>query len=156
MLMSHHVKPDEKIIIKKLRKNFRVKSQQGKGTEVLEVLRGVDLSVREGEVVCVIGPSGGGKSTLLRCINRLETVTSGTITVDGIEITDKHTNINLARENIGMVFQSFNLFSHLTVKKNITLAPVDLKKMPHAKADELAEKLLTQVGLAEKLNAYQH
>ena len=93
----------------------------------LDVLCGIDAEIKEGEVVCVIGPSGGGKSTFLRCLNRLEEVTGGDIIVDDIKITDKKTDINKVRERIGMVFQSFNLFSHLTVKKNIMLAPVELK-----------------------------
>ena len=93
----------------------------------LEVLKGVDMEVSEGEVVCVIGPSGSGKSTFLRCLNLLEMPTDGEIEIDGKVITDKKININKMRENIGMVFQSFNLFPHLSVKKNIMLAPVDLK-----------------------------
>ena len=91
----------------------------------LHVLRGIDIEISEGEVVCVIGPSGGGKSTFLRCLNRLEEVTDGEIIVDDTKITDPKTDINKIRERIGMVFQSFNLFSHLTVKKNIMLAPVE-------------------------------
>ena len=106
-----------KVEVKNLKKSFHKN----------EVLRGIDLTVNEGEVVCIIGPSGSGKSTLLRCLNRLETSTEGTILVDGYDITDKRANINKIRENIGMVFQSFNLFAHLSVKKNIMLAPVDLK-----------------------------
>ncbi len=134
----------EKIIVKNLHKYFHD----------LEVLRGIDLTVTEGEVVCIIGPSGSGKSTMLRCLNRLEQATKGTIIVDDITITDKHVNINHVRENIGMVFQSFNLFSHLTVKKNITLAPVDLKKMSREEADETAMQLLNRVGLADKADSY--
>ena len=91
-----------------------------------EVLKGIDLEVKEGEVVCLIGPSGSGKSTVLRCINKLENATSGTILVDGFEITNKKVDINLARQNIGMVFQQFNLFNHMTVKKNIMFAPLFL------------------------------
>lgn len=119
-----------------------------------EVLRGIDLEVREGEVVCVIGPSGSGKSTMLRCINRLEEPTKGTITVDGTDITAPRVNLNLARRNIGMVFQQFNLFPHMTVRRNITLAPVDLRMMKQAEADKQAEELLRRVGLAEKIDAY--
>ena len=120
----------------------------------LEVLKGIDLEVDEGDVVCIIGPSGSGKSTLLRCVNALENATSGTITVDDIDITDPHCDLNRARQNIGMVFQNFNLFAHLTVRKNITLAPVDLKKQPKAEADELALRLLTRVGVADKIDSY--
>ena len=122
----------------------------------LEVLKGINLTVKEGEVVCIIGPSGGGKSTFLRCLNQLETVTSGEIVVDDYLVTDKKVDINRVRQNIGMVFQSFNLFSHLTVKKNIMLAPVDLKKMKPAQAEAKAMELLTRVGLAEKADNYPH
>ncbi len=136
----------EKIIVKNLHKSFHD----------LDVLKGIDLTVTEGEVVCIIGPSGSGKSTMLRCLNRLEEATQGTIIVDDVTITDKHVNINHVRENIGMVFQSFNLFSHLTVRRNITLAPVDLKKMSQKEADEVALTLLTRVGLADKADCYPH
>ena len=122
----------------------------------LEVLRGIDLQIAEGEVVCMIGPSGSGKSTFLRCLNQLETATSGSIVVDGFEICDKKTNINRVRQNIGMVFQSFNLFSHLTVLKNVMLAPVDLKKMDKKTAEENAKELLARVGLADKAHVYPH
>ena len=114
------------------------------------------MTVNEGEVVCIIGPSGGGKSTFLRCLNRLEETTEGQIFVDGYEITDKKTNINKVRQNIGMVFQSFNLFAHLTVRKNIMLAPVDLKIMSKEDAEKRAMELLNRVGLADKANAYPH
>ena len=122
----------------------------------LEVLRGIDLQIAEGEVVCIMGPSGSGKSTFLRCLNQLETATSGSIVVDGFEICDKKTNINRVRQNIGMVFQSFNLFSHLTVLKNVMLAPVDLKKMDKKTAEENAKELLARVGLADKAHVYPH
>ena len=122
----------------------------------LEVLRGIDLQIAEGEVVCIIGPSGSGKSTFLRCLNQLETATSDSIVVDGFEICDKKTNINRVRQNIGMVFQSFNLFSHLTVLKNVMLAPVDLKKMDKKTAEENAKELLARVGLADKAHVYPH
>ena len=121
-----------------------------------EVLQGISTDIYEGEVVCIIGPSGSGKSTFLRCINRLETATSGSIVVDGFEICDNKTNINRARENIGMVFQSFNLFSNLTVLKNIMLAPVDLKKMDKVSAEKTAMELLERVGVAEKAGNYPH
>ena len=122
----------------------------------LDVLCGIDAEIKEGEVVCVIGPSGGGKSTFLRCLNRLEEVTGGDIIVDDIKITDKKTDINKVRERIGMVFQSFNLFSHLTVKKNIMLAPVELKKMTKEEAAARAMELLKRVGLEDKADYYPH
>ncbi len=122
----------------------------------LEVLKGIDMTVTEGEVVCLIGPSGSGKSTLLRCLNRLEESTCGEIIVDGFEISDKKININKVRENIGMVFQQFNLFAHMSVLKNIMFAPVDLKKMTKAEAKEKAMQLLERVGLADKADAYPH
>lgn len=135
-----------KVEVKNLKKSFHK----------LEVLKGINLTVKEGEVVCVIGPSGSGKSTFLRCLNKLETSTDGVILVDGFDITDKKTNINKVRENIGMVFQNFNLFSHLTVKKNIMMAPVDLKKMTVQEAETKAMELLERVGLADKANYYPH
>lgn len=118
------------------------------------VLCGIDLEIAEGEVVCVIGPSGSGKSTMLRCINRLEEPTKGSIVVDGIDITDRKTNINLARRNIGMVFQQFNLFPHMTVEENIIMAPVDLGLMKKDEAKKEAARLLERVGLLDKLHAY--
>ena len=120
----------------------------------LEVLKDINLEVHEGEVVCLIGPSGSGKSTFLRCINKLETATAGSIIVDDTEITDKKIDINKVRENVGMVFQQFNLFPHLTVKQNITMAPVELKIMNKADADKKAVELLSRVGLADKKDAY--
>ena len=122
----------------------------------LEVLKGIDLEINEGEVVCIIGPSGGCKSTFLRCLNRLEEPTAGEIYVDGYNITDHKTNINKVRRNIGMVFQSFNLFAHLTVKKNIMLAPTDLHIMSNTEAEAKAIELLKRVGLEEKADAYPH
>ena len=122
----------------------------------LHVLRGIDIEISEGEVVCVIGPSGGGKSTFLRCLNRLEEVTDGEIIVDDTKITDPKTDINKIRERIGMVFQSFNLFPHLTVKKNIMLAPVELKKCTKEQAEQRAIELLKRVGLEDKAEAYPH
>ena len=112
-------KADVKISVKNLKKNF--------GS--LEVLKDISLEVAEGEVVVLIGPSGSGKSTLLRCLNQLEKATSGQIVIDGFDVTDKHTDINKVRENIGMVFQHFNLFNHLNVLRNMTLAPVHLKTL---------------------------
>ena len=120
----------------------------------LEVLKGIDLEVKEGEVVCLIGPSGSGKSTFLRCLNKLEETTAGTVIVDDNDITDPKCNINKVRENIGMVFQQFNLFPHLNVLENIMLAPVDRKKMSKEEAKETAERLLATVGLAEKASEY--
>ena len=136
----------KKVIVKNLCKSFNK----------LNVLNGISVEVNEGEVVCVIGPSGSGKSTFLRCLNRLETSTSGKIYVDDFEITDKHININKVRENIGMVFQSFNLFAHLTVKKNIMFAPLQLNKMTKQEAETKAMELLERVGLSEKADAYPH
>lgn len=127
-----------------LKKNF--------GT--LEVLKDISVDIHEGEVVVLLGPSGSGKSTLLRCINQLEEATAGTIVVDGIEITDKHTDINKARENIGMVFQHFNLFNNKNVLENITLAPTTLKKCTVEEAKTKARKLLDRVGLSDKSEAY--
>ncbi len=116
----------------------------------LEVLKGIDLEVKEGEVVCLIGPSGSGKSTFLRCLNRLEETTAGTVIVDDNDLTDSKCNINKVRENIGMVFQQFNLFPHLNVMENIMLAPVDRKKMSKEEAQRTAKTLLAAVGLEEK------
>ena len=120
----------------------------------LEVLKGIDLEVKEGEVVCLIGPSGSGKSTFLRCLNKLEETTAGTVIVDDNDITDPKCNINKVRENIGMVFQQFNLFPHLSVLENIMLAPVDRKKLTKAEAKATAERLLATVGLAETAGEY--
>ena len=133
-----------KVKVEKLQKSF--------GS--LEVLKGIDLEVKEGEVVCLIGPSGSGKSTFLRCLNRLEETTAGTVIVDDNDITDPKCNINKVRENIGMVFQQFNLFPHLSVLENIMLAPVDRKKLTKTEAKQTAERLLATVGLAEKAGEY--
>ena len=114
----------------------------------------MDVEIREGEVVCLIGPSGSGKSTFLRCLNRLEDITDGTVVVDGYQISDKSIDINKVRENIGMVFQHFNLFPHLSVLENITMAPVELKKMSKDEADKKAKELLKTVGLEEKADVY--
>ncbi|OFT09838.1 amino acid ABC transporter ATP-binding protein [Limosilactobacillus fermentum] len=119
-----------------------------------EVLKGISLNVLPNEVVCMIGPSGSGKSTFLRCLNRLEETNSGHVYVDGYDIADKHTNIDLVRQNIGMVFQQFNLFPNMTVKQNITLAPTQLKKMTKEEADEAALKSLDVVGLKDKADVY--
>ena len=133
-----------KIHVAHLKKNF------GK----LEVLKDVSTDIYEGEVVVIIGPSGSGKSTFLRCMNRLEDITGVTVIVDGCDITDKKTDINRVRENVGMVFQHFNLFNNMNVLRNLTLAPVDLKKADKQTAQARAVKLLERVGLADKAQAY--
>jgi len=117
-------------------------------------LNGVSLSVKPGEVVLIIGPSGSGKSTLLRCINRLERLNSGQIWIDEEEVTKPKADIRKIREEVGMVFQSFNLFPHLTALKNITLAPIVVKKVPEKEAVEKAKALLSRVGLSDKANSY--
>ena len=137
---------DKKVMVhvENLKKNF------GK----LEVLKDISIDIMEGEVVVLIGPSGSGKSTFLRCLNQLETATAGRIVVDGSEVTDKHTDINKVRENIGMVFQHFNLFNNKNVIQNITLAPVELKLMSKEEAKEKGMQLLKRVGLDSKAEAY--
>jgi glutamine transport system ATP-binding protein len=120
----------------------------------LEVLKDISASVKEREVVCVIGPSGSGKSTFLRCLNQLEDVTSGTITIKDVEVTSPNTDINKLRSEVGMVFQRFNLFPHLSVLENIMLAPKHVKKADAKVSEEKAMKLLTKVGLAEKRDEY--
>ena len=120
----------------------------------LEVLKGIDFHVAEREVVCVIGPSGSGKSTLLRCINQLETVQQGHIFIDGVEVTNPKTDINALRQQVGMVFQLFNLFPHKTTLENITMAPIILKGMPKEQAEEIAIGLLRKVGLPDKDHVY--
>ncbi|MBQ7887029.1 MAG: amino acid ABC transporter ATP-binding protein [Clostridia bacterium] len=137
-------KDNVKIHVEHLKKNF------GK----LEVLRDVSTDIYEGEVVVIIGPSGSGKSTFLRCMNRLEDITGGTVIVDGYNITDKKVDINKVRENVGMVFQHFNLFNNMNVLRNLTLAPVDLKKADKAAAEQNAKKLLERVGLSDKAHAF--
>ncbi len=116
----------------------------------LDVLKGVNETINKGEVVTIIGPSGGGKSTFLRCLNLLEMPTKGKILFEGVDITDKKVNIDLHRQKMGMVFQHFNVFPHLTVKQNITLAPVLTKKKTQVEADEMADALLARVGLSDK------
>lgn len=120
----------------------------------LEVLKGIDEHVEKGEVVVVIGPSGSGKSTFLRCLNLLEQPTKGEIFIEGIPITDKHNDVNKLRQKMGMVFQQFNLFPHLTVMENIILAPMKLKKITKDQAEKLANDLLKRVGLSDKASAY--
>nr|WP_303069236.1 amino acid ABC transporter ATP-binding protein [Catenibacterium mitsuokai] len=135
---------NKKVSVKNLKKNF--------GS--LEVLKDISLDINEGEVICLIGPSGSGKSTFLRCLNRLEDITSGSVVIDGEDITDPKLDINKKRENIGMVFQHFNLFPHMTVKENIMLAPVELKKMTKEEAEQTAYQLLERVGLKDKADSY--
>ncbi len=120
----------------------------------IEVLKGINLEIKQGEVVVIIGPSGCGKSTFLRTLNLLERPTSGTINFDGVNITDPNTDINLHRQKIGMVFQHFNLFPHMTVLKNMTIAPVKLSKLSKTEAEERAMKLLDRVGLADRALSY--
>ena len=120
----------------------------------LEVLKGINNVIKEKEVVCVIGPSGSGKSTFLRCINLLEEITDGEVFIDGIQVNDEKTDINDIRTEVGMVFQQFNLFPHMRVLENITLAPKKVRKMSTQDADELARQLLEKVGLSDKANAY--
>ncbi|TGA97877.1 amino acid ABC transporter ATP-binding protein [Sporolactobacillus shoreae] len=119
-----------------------------------EVLKNINVSVEKQEVVVVIGPSGSGKSTLLRCINQLESITSGHILIEGADISDKKANINKIRQDVGMVFQQFNLFPHMTVLENIILAPMKVKKIARDQAKEKAIELLKKVGLEEKADAY--
>lgn len=133
-----------KIHVSHLQKNF------GK----LEVLKDITTDIYEGEVVVILGPSGCGKSTFLRCINRLEDITAGDMVVDGNHMDDKKININKARENVGMVFQHFNLFNNLNVIDNLTLAPIQVKKMKKDEAKQLAMKMLGKVGLEDKAEAY--
>ncbi|OTO95193.1 amino acid ABC transporter ATP-binding protein [Enterococcus sp. DIV0385] len=135
---------NEKILVENLVKKY------GDNT----VLNNINVSIAEGEVVCVIGPSGSGKSTFLRCLNRLEEPTSGDIIVDGAHLMDKNTNINAVRQHIGMVFQHFNLFPHLSVLENIILAPMDLKNASRQEAEQNAIRLLETVGLADKKDMY--
>lgn len=120
----------------------------------LHVLKGINDYINKGEVVVVIGPSGSGKSTYLRCINRMEEASGGQILVDNVDITDKQVDINDIRQKIGMVFQHFNLFPHMTVLENITLAPIQVKKMKEEEAKAIAYELLDKVGLREKANEY--
>ena len=137
-------KENIKIHVEHLKKNF--------GS--LEVLKDISTDIYEGEVVVVIGPSGSGKSTFLRCLNRLEEVSGGSILVDGVDITKKKININKVRENIGMVFQHFNLFNNLNLLDNLMLAPVQLKKCSKEEAKQRALEMLKKVGLVEKAESY--
>lgn len=137
---------DNIITVKNLKKHFT-------GGKV-KALDGIDLEIKRGEVVVIIGPSGCGKSTFLRSLNLLETPTDGKIFLEGVDITDPKNNINLHRQKMGMVFQQFNLFPHMTILKNITLAPMKLLKMSKEEAEEKAHALLTRVGLDDRANAY--
>lgn len=132
------------ISVRNLKKNFGH----------LEVLKDMSIDIDKGEVVVLLGPSGSGKSTFLRCLNQLEAATGGTILIDGINITDRHTDINKVRENIGMLFQHFNLFPHKTVMQNITMAPVELKTMSKEEAHAKGLSLLKRVGLSDKADAF--
>ena len=134
----------EKIIVKDLVKKF------GENT----VLNNINTTINEGDVVCIIGPSGSGKSTFLRCLNRLEETTSGSILISGDDLTAEKTNLNQIRQHIGMVFQHFNLFPHLSILENIILAPMDLKKMSRKEAEAQAILLLESVGLADRKDAW--
>ncbi len=136
--------PDTIIRVENVHKHF------GK----LHVLQGVSFEVNKGDVMVLIGPSGSGKSTLLRCMNGLEVIQNGQILIDGIPVHDRRTNLPALRQRLGMVFQQFNLFPHLTALQNITLAPVRAKKMPQREAEELGLQLLKRVGLAEKAGAH--
>ena len=132
------------INVKNLKKNF----------EGVEVLKGVNVTINKGDVVCVIGPSGSGKSTFLRCLNLLEKPTSGEIIFEGDNLMDKKVDINKHRQKMGMVFQQFNLFPHMSVLENLTCAPIMLKKMPKEKAEAKAMELLNRVGLGDRASSY--
>ncbi len=142
--MAGHAEDKEMIICRDVHKWFGD----------FQALRGIDLTVAKGEVVVVIGPSGSGKSTLIRCINRLEEHQQGQIIVDDIELTHDVRNIEKVRSEVGMVFQQFNLFPHLTVMQNITLAPIHVRKWPKQRADEVAYQLLERVGIPEQAGKY--
>ncbi len=131
------------ISVNKLEKSF----------EGIDVLKGVDIEINKGDVVCVIGPSGSGKSTFLRCLNLLEKPTGGSIIFEGNDLTDKKTDLNLHRQKMGMVFQQFNLFPHMTVMENLTCAPMMLKNIPKEQAEAKAMELLTRIGLADRADS---
>ena len=137
-------KENVKIHVSHLKKNFGD----------LEVLKDISTDIHEGEVVVIIGPSGSGKSTFLRCMNKLEEITAGEVVVDGHNLTDKHIDINKVRENVGMVFQHFNLFPHMNVTQNLMLAPVELKKASKEEAKERAIHMLKKVGMDDKAETY--
>ena len=125
-----------------------------KSFDDVEVLKGIDINIHKGDVLCVIGASGSGKSTFLRCLNLLEQPTGGSIYFDGTDLTSSKVDLNLHRQKMGMVFQQFNLFPHLTILKNLTLAPMMLKKVPKEEAEAKAMALLARVGLADRANSY--
>ena len=150
-LLAHHIEKKVKvnsdvvkIHVEDLHKSFKT----------LHVLKGISVDITEGEVVVVIGPSGSGKSTFIRCLNGLEEITSGTVLIDGQNIVDKKVNINKVRENVGMVFQHFNLFANMNVLRNLMLAPVDLKKATKEEAEKTARAMLERVGLSEKADVF--
>ena len=126
----------------------------GKAFGDLNVLKDINVDIYKGDVVCVIGPSGSGKSTFLRCLNRLEEPTSGKILFEGVDITDPKTDIDKHRQKMGMVFQQFNLFPHMTIMKNLTIAPMKLQGVSQNDAEAEAMRLLERVGLADRANAY--
>ena len=138
---------DVLIQVQDLKKHFT-------GTSAIKALDGVSVDIKKGEVVVVIGPSGSGKSTFLRCLNLLEVPTGGQILFNGVDITDKSCNINLHRQKMGMVFQHFNLFPHMTILKNMTIAPMQLLHKSKEEAEKTAMELLGRVGLADRANAY--
>ena len=154
MLLSHHLEKKVKTDLNNVK--IHIDDLHKTYNKTLEVLKGVSTDIMEGEVVVVIGPSGSGKSTFIRCLNGLEEITSGTVVVDGVNIADKKININKVRENVGMVFQHFNLFANMNVLRNLTLAPVDLKKASKEEAEATARMMLERVGLADKANVYPH
>ena len=142
--MADNMKQNAVISVKDLKKTFREN----------EVLKGVSIDIYKGDVVCVIGASGSGKSTFLRCLNMLETPTGGNIFFEDYDLTDKNTDLNLHRQKMGMVFQQFNLFPHMTILENLTCAPIMLKKVSKEQAEEKAMSLLARVGLADRASSY--
>ena len=141
---KEYISPETVIAVRDLRKNF----------DDIAVLKGIDIDIHKGDVVCVIGASGSGKSTFLRCLNLLEQPTGGSIYFEGADLTNEKVDLNLHRQKMGMVFQQFNLFPHLTILKNLTLAPMMLKKLSKEEAEEKALALLARVGLADRANDY--
>ena len=139
---------DNIISVRNLEKTFKGANSK------IHALTGVSTDIKRGEVVVVIGPSGSGKSTFLRCLNLLELPTGGTITFEGVDITDPKVNINIHRQKMGMVFQHFNLFPNMNILRNMTVAPIELRKKTKAEAEEKARELLKRVGLADRENAY--
>ena len=142
--MSDHVSDNDIIVIDDLHKYFGH----------IEAVKGVNLRIKQGEVVIIVGPSGSGKSTVLRCVNHLEVPTSGAVHIDGVHLEDKKTNINHVRAEVGMVFQQFNLFPHLSVLENVTVAQTMVRKRSKSEAREIGMKQLTRVGIPEKADAY--